>query len=345
MKLLQASFEQQLQAEVDKNGNVIIGGMPFTPLAILKADQDAYEDAFNIWKTEQWLPEQKERLNQILEFDRNRKRFEDLCEEVKKENVIPFVGSGMSVPSGLPTWSDFLRRLCKDSKLGRDELEALLSECKFEEAVDALIAKNTKGLFEEGIEHELRLQNNAEIAGAVLLLPELFKPLVITTNLDNILEQVYSANACAFSQILAGSRIADYPRLRSSKETFLLKIHGDRTDHKSRVLSQKEYENAYRATSSIREEIELIVKTHRILFLGCSLGADRIVQLMGEIASKYAHMARHYAFLQKPSDEQERLAREHFLTDHGIFPIWYFDDHDTSIQVLLAGILQSLNKI
>jgi hypothetical protein len=239
MKLLQKLFTEQLRIEVDDNGNAIVEGISFSPLEILSRNSLEYDEAFETWKAEKLLPKQKVGIKKILEFDRNKKRFEDLCEAVKRNNVVPFIGSGCSVPSGLPTWAEFLRKLRKDSKLSERKLEELLFASKFEEAVDALIAKNTRGLFDEGIEQELRVETKEDIGGAVLLLPEIFQTLVLTSNLDNILEDVYDDSNKKFTHVLVGTEIENYPGLRSENETFLLKIHGDRSKHKSRVLSKK----------------------------------------------------------------------------------------------------------
>jgi hypothetical protein len=345
MNLLEKLFTQQLPIETDEDGNVFVGGVRFSPLEILKSDPIRYHKAFTAWKSDLWLPEQQEMLDQILEFDRNRNRFEDLCDAMQNGNVIPFVGSGMSCPSGLPTWSSFLRELRKDSKLTENELEELLAASKYEEAVDALVLKNTRGLFDEGIEHQLRVRSNEHIKGAVLLLPEIFQSFVITTNLDNILESIYEDSDRKFDYVLAGKEIERYPKLQSGRKSFLIKIHGDRNDHRSRVLSTKEYDEAYLPNSPIYEEFELIVRRNNLLFLGCSLGSDRTVQLVKETYAKYPRMQRHCAFLQKPSNEEDRLAREHFLTASGIFPIWYEYDHDSNIQSLLFGIMYELGVV
>lgn len=345
MNLLEKLFTRQLPVETDKGGNIFVGGVRFSPLEVLKSDSIRYHKAFAAWKSDLWLPDQQGMLDQILEFDRNRNRFDDLCDEMRKGNVIPFVGSDMSCPSGLPSWSNFLRELRKDSKLSEKELEELLTTSKYEEAVDALISKNTPGLFDEGIEHQLRVSSKEHIDGAVLLLPEIFQTLVITTNLDDILEIVYEDNGHKFDHVLAGKEVEKYRRLRSRKKSFLLKIHGDRNDHRSRVLGTKEYDEAYQPNGPIREEFELIVRENNLLLLGCSLGSDRTVQLIRETYAKHPLMQRHYTFLQRPSSEDDRLAREHFLTGCGIFPIWYEYDHDSNIQSLLFGILYALGNI
>jgi hypothetical protein len=108
-------FEEQIRfrlsdgTEVD--GGVFIGSTEFLPVEILREDPNAYREELDLWLSEVWKPEQEERRAAILTLHANAKRYDDLVEAVERQQVVPFVGSGMSVPSGLPTWSDLLRRL------------------------------------------------------------------------------------------------------------------------------------------------------------------------------------------------------------------------------------------
>ena len=106
------------------------------------------------------------------------------------------------------------------------------------------------------------------------------------------------------------------------------------------MLFSHEYEEAYALKSFLREEITLLYKQNSLLFLGCSLGPDRTVRLLREVASGDTNMPRHYAFLRKPDNDADRIARENFLAEGSIFPIWYDYDlqHDEAIMALLNGL-------
>ena len=113
-----------------------------------------------------------------------------------------------------------------------------------------------------------------------------------------------------------------YRRLATPTERFLLKLHGDRTKPISRVLTPTEYDRAYGPSGLVRSELTLVYQHNHLLFLGCSLGADRTVQVIGEVAVNDPHMPRHYAFLADPLDDGCRITREHFLVSRNIYPIW-----------------------
>jgi hypothetical protein len=345
MDFLKSAFEEQLELRTTKDGNVVIGGTPFTAVAILKADPDAYIEEFRAWLNDVWLPRQFAALEEILRIHGNRKRFADLCATLKNGELIPLVGSGMSMPTGLPGWASFLRAIRHHSSMLENELEELLSQWAYEEAVEQLAAAMPGRLFDERIEHDLRIENPGEICGAVMFLPELFDKLVLTTNLDDLLETMFEVRGRRFSHVLHGRTIGEYRKVKANSERVLLKFHGDCRASGGRVLGKAEYDEAYANGSPVREELTTIYRIHSLLCMGCSLNPDRTVGLLAEVAKIDSAMPKHYAFLQHPKKPDILLEREHFLTERDIFPIWYGGDHDESIQALFVGMLQYMGKL
>jgi hypothetical protein len=189
------------------------------------------------------------------------------------------------------------------------------------------------------VEHDLRADDPNAITGAVRLLPALFPNLVITTNLDDLLEQVYRSCEQTFVHVLAGVDLAQYRSLKSSRLRFLLKLHGDCRRAAGRVLLSSEYDATYAPKSTVREELTLLYRMNNLLFLGCSLGGDRTVRLIEEVAGCDPSMPKHYCFLPLPDGDTIRIERENFLTKRGIYPIWYSLPHDESLVALLDGLI------
>jgi hypothetical protein len=350
MRFLEQQFIEQLNAEVDSaSGFVIIGDTPFTPESILRSDPAAYNEAFQRWKSAEWLPNVLSKADEIIDKYNNAERFYDLVRAIERESVMPFIGSGMSNPSGFPLWKEFLLILRKNSKLPLEELEEILLTGDYELAASAILANLTIRLFNEQIEHTFRVKGIDEIKGAVRYLPELFRNSVITLNYDNVLETLYHSNGNTFSNSLYGDRIADFRRLNSKGERCLVKFHGDLFDPRARVLTKEEYEGFYLKNERNKETLIQLFKTQTILFLGCSLLQDRTMQLFEEIAKVDEDIPRHIAFLKAPDDEELLIEREHFLTDRSIFPIWYDCEsdncHDECVEALFVKILNELGKI
>ncbi len=344
MEFLRRFFEDQLELRLNNEGNAVIGNTVFSPIVILRSDYAAYEEEFSTW-LDDWLPVQNDNLEQILGVHTNRKRFTDLCSALKNGHLIPLVGSGMSVPSGFPEWSNFLRAVRLHSSMNEKDLEDLLAKWAFEEAADQLAMSMPGRLFDERIEHDLRVDNSTQISGAVLFLPEIFDTLVLTTNLDDLLETMYQQGGRRFSHILAGRAIGEYRKVKASSERVLLKFHGDCRSRDGRVLGKREYDAAYADSLPLRDELTTIFRTQSILCIGCSLYPDRTVGLLADVAKIDPGMPRHYTFLKYPNDSGVLRQREHFLTDRDIFPIWYPGDHDESIQALFIGMMQHLGRM
>jgi hypothetical protein len=346
---LKPMFEEQvmfrLRDGTSVEGSVFIGETEFFPVQVLRSDVEAHKAQFEAWLGEVWIPEQGDRRERVLRLHGNAKRFGDLREAVARTQVVPLVGSGMSVPTGLPTWSELLRRIRKYTKVDQQPLGQLLRDSAFEEAADLLASGTNSNLFQERVEHDLRVDAPERIVGSVRLLPVLFPDLVITTNLDDVLEQVYRQRDEGPMHVLAGAELARFRQMRGPNERFLLKLHGDRRRAETRVLLKAEYEEAYAPGSVIREELALLYRTHNLLFLGCSLGPDRTVQLVTDVATGDKNMPKHNALLALPISEEQRIDRENFLSERGIYPIWYDGAHDDSIMALLAGLLEDVGAV
>ena len=104
-------------------------------------------------------------------------------------------------------------------------------------------------------------------------------------------------------------------------------------------MFSEDYERLYALGSVGREELALIYSQYSMLFLGCSLGPDRAIRLLRDVARDHLQMPKHFAFLMKPDDDTSRIEREIELTDCGIFPIWYDGDHDEALMALIEGLI------
>jgi SIR2-like protein len=342
MRCLDQEFRETLGAEVDDDGSVVVGGIPFTPVKILETEPESYKEAFLIWLNETWIPTRDETLKDILAHKTNEQRFFELTESVKGGRVVPFVGSGMTVPCGMPQWSRFLRDLRGSTKLTEDSLEQLLTQGLFEEAASQLRDAMPSHLFDERLDQTFKSRSDS--AGAIRLLPEIFTGTVITTNFDDVLEQLYKKSEKPYGEVLRGNAVGRFRKVRATGTRCLLKIHGHHSEGEGRVLTKEEYEAAYGHGCPARTELRSIFSTEPLLFMGCSLANDRTIRLLKEIVDSDPQTPRNFAFMSRP-DDGTQIDREHFLADRKIFPIWYDGDHNECVEALLVGILKATGKL
>jgi hypothetical protein len=349
MDFLEPEFEESIVAKLDeKTNDVIIGSQRLSPVDFLRSDGAAYSEEFNLWLEKEWIPIRKATLNRILKYhNTNKQRFEQLCTLAKDQKMIPFIGAGMSIPSGMPSWTSFLTDLCNyaDAGFNKQEFDNFLQTGQYEEAATSLFDHIPLPLFNERFENTYRLPKNRNIEGTIRFLPMTFSSIVITTNFDNILEKIFMSQNLEFHAVLEGPEIAKYRGCKDETKRFLLKIHGDHKDTNKRVLTKDEYENFYSSTAAAKEELALIFRTHPVIFLGCSLNNDRTLTLLKNVFDADPRIPKHFTFIPKPVEEAKWREREHFLTQHNIFPIWFENDHDQSIEALFTGMMRELEII
>ena len=187
MKHLRPIFADALAQEQNlfvEKGRVHIRNKHWAPDEILEGllDTDAYDDLFL-----DWVQERKEELIEsaktILDDNGLQDRFGNLKEVYARGAVVPFVGAGLSVSSGYPGWTAFLKQHIRETAIDPEEFDQILCAGQYEEAAQRL-ADALGAAFNEAVENAFG--RSREIFGCVQLLPHVFDSCVITTNFDGV---------------------------------------------------------------------------------------------------------------------------------------------------------------
>ncbi len=239
--------------------------------------------------------------------------------------LLPFVGAGLSMDMGFPSWAGFLEGLAAEcGKSGA--VAALLGEGKYEEAAEAIERGLSQEIFSRRIAHTFgkRRSDTCELKGAVLALAEMAAGAVVTTNFDRILERVFREAGSAFEHVVWGSQVDSIRQAIAENKPFLLKIHGDAEERSGRVLTKREYEKHYTPgdPEGLRAQLARIFQGRTVLFLGCSLGKDRTMDVLSELLRQASGLT-HFAVVEKPAREDELFAKQQLLGQRGILPIFY----------------------
>lgn len=332
---LERLFIEELNSEGEE---IIIRGSVFLRDQILsQLEPDTYELAFQEWKFQR----KKEFIDkgvEILKLADNKKRFETLKVLFRKNKLIPFIGAGMSMPSGFPSWKDFLYDVQKESGAELSKFEHHLEKGEYEEAAQ-LLSDIDEIHLQEHLENQFgRTLQLDELQGVICRLPEFFKETIITTNYDNLLKKIYENQGNNFDQELIGLDAEEFRKLFGASQRILLKLHGSFASKNKRILTKRDYERHYSENNILKNCVMESLFSQSLLFLGCSLDKDRTLKCMAKIVEERGsdRLPKHYAFLscENLSDE-ERTVRRKALQKSNIFPIWYDGDHDESIEALL----------
>ena len=332
----------QFHDYLNEEGEVNVAGYTFPRDNILKElDTEGYKEAFNEW-LQQRQKNNLSRAGEILELHDNQRRFNRLKEIYGRGAIIPFVGAGMSMPSDHPGWTKFLYQVLDETTVNKDAFKSTITEGQYEEAAQMLSDALPAGCFLEQVENAFG--GNQQIYGIVQRLPLIFKQAVVTTNFDNVLTRCYENANVNFEEELLGLAAEGLPRALGENKRVLVKLHGKANSSHNRILTKNEYDNHYQDNQALEAVIEAI-SSRTLLFLGCSLTIDRTIQCLRRIVNRKGceNVPRHYAFLMINKDE-DRLARRDQLAAANIYPIWYTEDHDESIEALLEKLTEGVNQ-
>lgn len=230
--------------------------------------------------------------------------------------------------------------------------ENLIKSDKYEEAADLLHASMFPDAFDRQLNHSCRVERD-KLKGAVRYLPSLFPQLLLTTNFDQVLEDIYAEEGLEINQVLPGADLASFRIISSSKKTRLVKLHGDYRNPTTRIFTSQEYEAAYRIESNLSIGFKNIVFNYNLLFMGASLINDRTLVALRELAPQRTGSHVHYAFLRYISNKKDRLRREDELMEARISPIWFpvpsrratSADYDAQMEALFVGLLDRTGKL
>jgi hypothetical protein len=344
LEFLRATFLDELQSEANtsvEDGRIRIRSYKWSPEEVLAGmlTAEAIDSLFG-----DWIQERKEdriaAAEELLKEYNQTPRFQKLTEAYERGSVTPFIGAGLSIPSGYPGWTAYLYYLQSKSRTLKAEIDALLDVGRYDEAAE-LLHEDLGQTFNEELDNVYG--RNLPISGVVRLVPYVFDAGVITTNFDSVIKRCYDDADRSFSEQLIGTRMVELPRYIGTNERFLVKVHGHAWTTSGRVLTKSEYDRAYPSRAEAAAAIEALA-TRTLLFMGCSLTIDRTMQVLKQVVATQGanNCVRHYAFMEDPGEAGLRQLREEALIACSIHPIWYRNgEHDTSLECLLWALTQN----
>ncbi|MGG4012874.1 SIR2 family protein [Bacillus smithii] len=245
----------------------------------------------------------------ITEFTRG--NFKDLIR--KKDFIIPFIGSGVSIPLNLPSWGEMIRNL-------KSELEAPLIPA-FTRYVDtgnylkalSFLEENTlldKELIKEKIVDEFEkipkdvlYQNDNNYVD----LYNMNSKFYITTNYDNLLTDYISKKEPSVSVAYTWKDIINMQNFLRENKKRVLHIHGHIQKTDTMIVTEEDYKNLYQNTS-IKDNLLGIMGTNNLLFIGFSFNDEFFKMLYKDITSSIK--GNHYILLPNVTMDKAKKIME-----------------------------------
>ena len=307
-----------------------IDGLSQPSKAFFAGDKEAYDQVFKQYR--------KERRHEVLNetylceqftddhwFQRNLDHFDQLVQCLEEGNVVPFVGAGLSVAGGFPSWKEHLRQQGRTAGIDQTRINKLLTNGQYETVIEEI--ENTRG--HDVFTQEIRdvFSRTGVITDTTLRLTELFTDTVITTNYDRLIEQAFDTGEENAFQVINGMNALEKPAV---DRVTIVKLHGDIRNPARCILSKSQYNQAYGTdqlslTLPIPKLLSYYFKNSSLLFLGCSLNNDRTIQVFRTVKKSIgdADTPQHFSIEQAPEDEQELVDRNAHLAKLGITGLWF----------------------
>jgi hypothetical protein len=197
-----------------------------------------------------------------------------LAEQAINSQLVLFIGAGVSVGAGLPTWRDLLREVAvKDAKFNEDALERLAK----------------KDLRDQATILERRLESQPETLKAAVasrlkshcyalshgLLASLPSKEAVTTNFDELFETAWRTGKRSLA-ILPDSTVDTGGR-------WLLKLHGTVTKSQKLVLTRSDYLDMPRQYGALMGLVQGLLMMRHMMFVGYSLQDEDFHELIHEV--------------------------------------------------------------
>lgn len=240
---------------------------------------------------------------------------EDLIQSIKERKCALFVGAGLSVNAGYPSWNGLIERL-----ISIGQKRKIFSEEKGTQLIKLLKGGVDPLLLAQELSDEFGRESFLDELSGIFdpdgheptvvhsKLPTLPFSLVITTNYDQLIENAYAKYMGKIPRTYTHKDAADFSDALWRDDFFILKAHGDVNRKSSIVLTKKDYREIIYSAPGYKAVMSAIFTTKSILFLGVSLNDPETDMLLSYLHDAFHGSGQYHYSLVPASEGIETIA-------------------------------------
>ncbi|NII83174.1 SIR2 family protein [Pedobacter sp. SG908] len=210
---------------------------------------------------------------------------EHLQKKIQQNNLVIFVGAGISMHAGLPNWNTLLEKILDGLGSKEPKAEKYKGALKDELFSAIEILGKLEYLKESAIEVFFKEMKNFEACQPTLIHNKIgeIADKILTTNYDGLLEKALPTfEKIIYTNTYKVAKLSEF-------EKYIFKIHGDIHEPDKCILFPSGYDNLYsNDEKSSTFELKKIISDKSILFLGFSLNDPYINYVFNYINNLYS---------------------------------------------------------
>ncbi|WP_342640072.1 SIR2 family NAD-dependent protein deacylase [Rhodoligotrophos ferricapiens] len=234
---------------------------------------------------------------------------EELADAICQRKVILFVGAGVSMNVGLPSWSTLIEHMVED--LGLDKHCAEVKDCSYQMLAEYYrLKEGSIGPLRSWMDRNWKVSDEKVKQSRLhKLIVELDFPIIYTTNYDRNLEVAFTLYEKPFVKIATAKDVAK----AAPGVTQIIKYHGDFDEDASLVLAETDYFNRLSFETPLDLKFRSDSLGNTILFIGYSMSDMNIRLLLHRLWEMWSRSGyekdrpRSYVFMPNPNQVQEAI--------------------------------------
>ena len=231
-----------------------------------------------------------------------------LIQAYRSQTLLLFVGAGVSMPLGLPSWRQLIDHMAEELGFDPDIYSTFGNDLALAEYYR--VTKGQIGSLRSWMDREWH-SDSIDISKSRVheLIAKADFDLIYTTNYDRWLERAFDHYERPYSRI---ARVSDLA-LTDKGKTQIVKFHGDFDDDTSIVLDETSYFDRLEFESPLDIKFRSDVLGRSVLFIGYSLSDINIRYLFYKLANIWKKSScsvsqpKSFVFSTRPNAIQEAV--------------------------------------